>query len=125
MPISDFWGSPEYTRSLHCNIEAIWQVHLSLSSKNSVGLPLVPFQMSTNGLLVTLYHSQKPVADGCLIWPHVGFIEAVDNDTSSCRRINITTTRSLIQLTRVIHLQPFMHFMHKVSSGFLIMVVLL
>jgi hypothetical protein len=98
LPVSDPWGSPEYARSLHCNIEAMWQVYLSLSSKNSVGLPLVPFQTSSNGLLVTLYHSQKPVADGCLIWPHDGFIEAIDNDTPSCRRINITSTRSLIKV---------------------------
>jgi hypothetical protein len=102
LPVSDPWGPPEYARSLHCNIEAMWQVYLSLSSKNSVGLPLVPFQTSSNGLLVTLYHSQKPVADGCLIWPHNGFIEAIDNDMGSHRRINITPTRSLIQLTRVI-----------------------
>jgi hypothetical protein len=103
-PVSDTcqWGPPEYTRSLHCNIEAMWQVYLSLSRKNSVGLPLVPFQTSSNGLLVTLYHSQKPVADGCLIWPHDGFIEAIDDDTGSCRRINITATRSLIQLTHII-----------------------
>lgn len=106
IPVSDSWGPlpVEYTRSLHCDIEATWQVYLSLSSKNSVGLPLVPFQTSSDGLLVTLYHSQKPVADGCLIWPHNGFIEAIDsdNDTGSCRRINITATRSLIQLTHVI-----------------------
>jgi hypothetical protein len=102
LPISDSWGPPEYTRFLHRNIEAMWQVYLSLSSKNSVGLPLVPFQTSSNGLLVTLYQSQKPVADGCLIWPHDGFIEAIDNDMGSCRRINITAARTLIQLTSVI-----------------------
>ena len=101
LPVSDRWG-PEYTRSLHLNIEAMWQVYFSLSSKNSVGLPLAPFQKSSNGLLVTLYHSQKPVADGCLIWPHDGFIDAIDNSTGSFRRINITATRSLIQLTHVI-----------------------
>ena len=101
-PLSDFWGPPEYTGSLHLNIEAIWHVYLSLSSKNSVGLPLVPFQTSSNGLLVTLYQSQKAVAEGCLVWPHNGYIEAIDDDMGSCRRINITATRSLIQLTRVI-----------------------
>lgn len=102
LPISNAWGPPEYTRSLHHNIKAIWQVYLSLSSKNSVGLPLVPFQTSSNGLLVTLYHSQKAVAEGCLIWPHDGYIEAVQDDTGSCWRINITATCSLIQLTCVI-----------------------
>ena len=102
MPLSDLWGPPEYTRSLHHNIEAIWHVYLSLSAKDSVGLPLAPFQTSSNGLLVTLYHSQKAVAEGCLVWPHDGYIEVVDNDMDSCRRINITATRSLIQLTRVI-----------------------
>jgi hypothetical protein len=101
-PTSDLWGPPEYTRSLHRNIEAIWQVYLSLSSKDSVGLPLVPYQISSNGLLVTLYHSQKAVAEGCLVWPHNGFIEAINDTTGSCRRINITATRSLIQLTHVI-----------------------
>jgi len=101
LPASDLWV-PEYTRSLHHNIEAIWQVYLFLSSKDSVGLPLVPFQAASNGLLVTLYHSQKAVAEGCLVWPHNGYIEAIDNDMGSCRRINITATRSLIQLTRII-----------------------
>jgi hypothetical protein len=101
LPLSDIWV-PEYSRSLHHNIEAIWHVYLSLTSKDSVGLPLVPFQTASNGLLVTLYHSQKPVAEGCLVWPHNGYIEAIDNDMGSRRRINITATRSLIQLTRVI-----------------------
>ena len=102
LPISDLWGPPEFTKSLHCNIEAIWQIYLSLSSKDLVGLPLVPFQTSSNGLLVTLYHSQKAVAEGYLVWPHDGFIEAIDNDMGSHRWINITATRSLIQLTHVI-----------------------
>ena len=102
LPITGLWGPPEFTNSLHCYIEAIWQVYLSLSSKGSVGLPLVPIQMSSHGLLVTLYHSQKAVAEGHLVWPHQGFIEAIDNDVGSCRRINITGTRSLVQLTHVI-----------------------
>jgi len=102
LSVSNSWSPPEFTRFLHCNIEAMWRVYLSLSLENSVGLPLVPFQTSSNGLLVTLYHSQKPVADGHLIWPHDGFIEAIDDDAGFRRRINITATRSLIQLTRVI-----------------------
>ena len=102
LPLPDLWGPPEYTRSLHHNIEAIWHVYLFLSSKDSVGLPLVPFQTSSNGLLVTLYHSQKAVAEGCLVWPHDGYIEAIDNDMGSLWQINITATHSLIQLTHVI-----------------------
>jgi hypothetical protein len=102
LPLSDLWGSPEYIRSLHDNIEASWQVYLSLSSKESVGLPLVPFQTSSNGLLVTLYHSQKAVAEGHLVWPHGDSIEAINDISGSYRRINITATRSLIQLTHVI-----------------------
>lgn len=115
LPVSDAWGPPEYTRSLHSNIEATWQVYLSLSSKNSVGLPLVPFQMSSNGLLVTLYRSQKAVAEGSLIWPHDGFIEAIDNNAGSCWRINITATCSLIQLTHVIT-PASIHAIHTQSN---------
>ncbi len=119
LPVSDPWGSPEYARSLYCNIEAMWQVYLSLSSKNSVGLPLVPFQTSSNGLLVTLYHSQKLVADGCLIWPHDGCIEAIDNDTGSRRRINITATRSLVKITCVIT-PAAIHALHAQSIQWIV-----
>jgi len=100
-PLSGYWNL-EYTTQLHHHIEAIWQVYLSLSQQESVGLPLAPYQKNCNGLLVTLCHSNKPVAEAVLVWPHDKFIQAVDDDTGSLWQINITASHSLIKLTCIL-----------------------
>jgi hypothetical protein len=67
-----------------------------------VGLPLVPFQVQKDGHLVTLFQGNKPVAEGHIVWPHPRFIEVIDNDNGGLQQINISPTRSLIELTKVL-----------------------
>lgn len=110
-PPSGYWNS-EYTTQLHHHIEAIWQVYLSLGQQESVGLPLAPYQKNCNNLPVTLCHSNKPVAEAILVWPHDGSIQAVNDDAGSLRKINITASRSLIKLTRIL-VPGYVHAIHS------------
>ena len=96
------WESTNYIQQLHTHIESIWQVYHTLSNLDSVGLPLVPFQIQKDGHLVTLFQGNKPVAEGRLVWPHPRFIKVTDDDNGGLRQINITPTRSLIELTKVL-----------------------
>jgi hypothetical protein len=103
---------PGYIRHLHEHIECIWQMYLSLREQDSIGLPLIQAQAQAHGQLVTLFHSQKPVAEGYIIWPHSGFLNVVKDDHGTMQRLNITPTRSLIQLTQI--LTPgYIHSPHK------------
>ena len=96
------WDSTNYIQQLHTHIESIWQVYCSLSNLDSVGLPLVPFQVQKDGHLVTLFQGNKPVAEGHIVWPHPRFIEVINNDNGGLQQINISPTRSLIELTKVL-----------------------
>jgi hypothetical protein len=108
------WGPPEYVTSLHTEIEAIWAVYISLSCQDSVGLPLTVLQTESPNLLVTLCQANKPVAEGYLVWPHPQFIDAINDEAGKLRRINISPSRSLIKLTRV--LTPgYIHSLHAQS----------
>jgi hypothetical protein len=107
---------------LHDEIDCVWQIYASLSSLNSVGLPLTPSQTSHNGQLVTLFHGDKAVAEGTIVWPHQGSLVVIDDANGNTRRINITPTRSLITLTRVLVQVHFTHFIYSASSGYLITV---
>lgn len=99
---SESWDSANYIQQLHTHVESIWQVYRSLSNLDSVGLPLVPFQIQKDGHLITLFQGNKPVAEGHLVWPHPQFIKVIDNDNGGLRQINISPTRSLIKLTKVL-----------------------
>lgn len=101
-PPFEEWTSSGYIQQLHCQVDCIWQIYLSLSYKDSVGLPLVQSQVVLDGHPVTLFHGDKPVAEGSIVWPHPKSIEAIDSNEGSKRRINITKTRSLIILTQVL-----------------------
>ncbi|KAJ3818006.1 hypothetical protein F5880DRAFT_1687260 [Lentinula raphanica] len=96
------WGSTSYTEMLHNEVECIWQVFSSLYSQDSVGLPLLPLQAQTDDQLVTLFQANKPVAEGCIVWPHSGRLSIECDENGTTRQINITPSRSLIRLTRLI-----------------------
>jgi hypothetical protein len=111
------WSSTSHIKELHTHVESIWQVYRSLISLNSVGLPLVPFQIQKNGHLVTLFQGNKPVAEGYIIWPHPHFIKVIDNEPehgTSLRQINITASRSLIKLTTIL-VPGCIHRLHSQS----------
>lgn len=79
-----------------------------------MGLPLTAHLIQRDGLLVTICHSNKPVAEGVLVWPHLGFITPVDDAVGTTRRINITASRSLVRLTSI--LTPgYIHALHSQS----------
>ncbi|KAF8223888.1 hypothetical protein L208DRAFT_1314736, partial [Tricholoma matsutake] len=116
------WDSTNYIQQLHTHIESIWQVYHSLSNLDSVGLPLVPFQIQKDGHLVTLLQGNKPVAEGCLLWPHPQFIKVIDDDSGGLQQINISPTHSLIELTKVLTPGCIQAFIPSPFNGFLIMV---
>ncbi|KAJ7719793.1 hypothetical protein DFH07DRAFT_784561 [Mycena maculata] len=72
--------SSQQNEFLFSEIDCIWQVYVSLSERNSVGLPLQPTQATTHGQLVTLVQGCKPIAEGSIVAPHSGFLNAVMDD---------------------------------------------
>lgn len=113
------WGSPSYIMQLHGCIEAVWQVYAALCKENSVGLHLTPLQATKHNLLVTVLHGQKPVAEGFLVFPHPTSIEVVNDEAGGLRRINITPSRSLVQLTKVL-VPGAIHTLHSQSMQWII-----
>jgi len=103
--VPEHWDSVADTvivEQLHCEVDCIWQIYICLSTRNSVGLPLVPSQTQLHDHPITLFQGDKPVAEGTLIWPHAGFLEAIDDDKGTKCPVNITAKRSLIELTQVL-----------------------
>lgn len=113
-PTSDSWGSSKYTKMLHDHIECVWKIYTALSAQDSVGLPLLPFQIQRDGQLVTLFQADKPVAEGFIVWPHGKSLDVQDDDEGHRRCINITMSRSLIQLTEL-RAPAILHALHKQS----------
>ena len=99
---SETWNSAGYSQRLHTHVESIWQVYLSMNVNTSVGLPLVKAQTETNGHLVTLFQASVPVAEGHIIWPRSNFIEVIKDGAGNHHKIKITSTCSLIQITKVL-----------------------
>jgi hypothetical protein len=101
VPPSNIW-SPEYVTKLHQQVDCIWQLYSSLQARDSVGLPLIPWQSEQDGHLVMVYQASKPIAEGKIIWPKPPFIEAVDDEEGRLRKIKVTPSRSLVEITRVL-----------------------
>ncbi|KAJ7914555.1 hypothetical protein B0H13DRAFT_2270697 [Mycena leptocephala] len=57
-------------------------------------------QAETDGQLVTLVQGYKPVAEGCIIGRHIGYLDAVMDDAGHTKRINVSASRSLIQISK-------------------------
>ncbi|KAJ7772000.1 hypothetical protein DFH07DRAFT_937710 [Mycena maculata] len=87
---------------LRSEIDCQWQIYLSLRSRDSLGLPLQPVQATTHGQLVTLVQGCKPVAEGSIVAQHNGYLEAVMDAEAHTKRINISPSRSLIQISKVL-----------------------
>jgi hypothetical protein len=82
-------------------VDCLWQISLSLHCRDSLGLPLQPAQAQTHGQLVTLVHGCKPVAEGSIVGHHPGYLDAVMDDEGHTKRINISASRSLIEISKV------------------------
>jgi hypothetical protein len=82
-------------------IDCQWQIFISLLQCDSIGIPLQQKQAETDGQLVTLVQGCKPVAEGCIIGRHIGYLDAVMDDAGHTKRINVSASRSLIQISKV------------------------
>lgn len=94
-------ASTEQRKFLFDEIDCQWQIYLVLSRLDSIGLPLQPIQASRHGQLVTLVHGCKPVAHGSIIGHHNGFLEAVMDEEGHTKRINVSASRCLIEISKV------------------------
>jgi len=94
-------ASGEQKKFLFDEIDCQWQIYIALAHRNSLGLPLQPIQAKKHGQLVTLVHGCKPVAEGSIIGHHDGYFNAVMDNEGNTRRINVSASRSLIEISKV------------------------
>ncbi|KAJ7738873.1 hypothetical protein DFH07DRAFT_778935 [Mycena maculata] len=108
------WAAPTSAQSefLFKEIECQWQISLSLHHRDSIGLPLQPTQAITDGQPVTLVQGCKPIAEGTIIGTHSGYLNAAMDDQGHTLRINVSATRSLIQISKVL-VPGAIHALHK------------
>lgn len=119
-------------------IDCQWQIFMCLHQRNSIGLPLQKIQAKTHGQLVTLVQGCKPVAEGSIVGHHPGYLDAVIDDLGGTKRINVSSSRSLITISKVssnpMHLasgpilsprfsfrDPYMHCISRPLNGSLSM----
>lgn len=65
--------------------------------------------MSRHGQLVTLVHGCKSVAEGSIIGHHIGYLDVIMDDEGRTKRINVSATRSLVEISKV-HIFIFLIF---------------
>lgn len=111
--------SLEQTEFLFDEIDCLWQIYNSLRVRDSLGLPLQPIQARTHGCLVTLVHGCKPVAEGSIIGNHTGFLDTVMDEIGSKTTINVSASRSLIEITKVSHLFSSTYYYFTMGTNFI------
>ncbi|KAJ7444452.1 hypothetical protein FB451DRAFT_1189544 [Mycena latifolia] len=104
--------SLEQNKYLFEEIDCQSQIYLSLSQRDSLGLPLQLTQAAKHGQLVTLVQGCKPVAEGLIIGHHAGYLDAVMDDAGHTKRINVSASRSLVEISKVI-VPGAIHSLHK------------
>ncbi|KAK6972114.1 hypothetical protein R3P38DRAFT_3486984 [Favolaschia claudopus] len=62
---------------MSAELECLWEIYVTLSKLDSVGLRLQQTQAETNGQLVTLVQACKPVAEGSIVGQHEGYLDAI------------------------------------------------
>lgn len=99
-------------QALQVETDCLWQIWSALSIRESVGIKLQSDQLTAHGQLVTLVQGCKPVAHGSIIGNHPGYLDAIMDHDGQKRRINISASRSLIEITEV--LVPLaIHTLHR------------
>jgi hypothetical protein len=91
----------ERNSHLFAEIDCQWQIYVSLSRRDSLGLPLQPIQAAMHGQLVTLVQGCKAIAEGSIIGNHEGFLDVVMDDLGTKKRINVSASRSLVEISNV------------------------
>ncbi|KAJ7896333.1 hypothetical protein B0H14DRAFT_3612314 [Mycena olivaceomarginata] len=87
---------------LFSEVDCQWQIFLSLLSRNSLGLPLQLIQAQTHGQLVSLVLGCQPIAEGSIVAQHIGFLDAVMDGQGHTKRINVSSSHSLIRISKVL-----------------------
>ncbi|KAK7008390.1 hypothetical protein R3P38DRAFT_3590324, partial [Favolaschia claudopus] len=105
------WVAPS-SQTMSAELECLWEIYVTLSKLDSVGLRLQQTQAETNGQLVTLVQACKPVAEGSIVGQHEGYLDAVMDDEGNTKRINISRSRSLIKISKVL-VPGAIHALHK------------
>ncbi|KAJ6610745.1 hypothetical protein B0H10DRAFT_2224787 [Mycena sp. CBHHK59/15] len=105
------WSSPA-REFLFAEIDCLWKIFTSLSDCDSVGLPLQPIQAKSHGQLVTLVQACKPIAEDSIIGHHDGYLDVTMDDEGHTKRINVSSSRSLIKLSKVL-VPGAIHSLHK------------
>ncbi|KAJ6489576.1 hypothetical protein C8R47DRAFT_1124811 [Mycena vitilis] len=94
--------SSGHAEFLCAEMDCLWQIFISLRQRDSLGLPLLPIQAATNGQLVTLMQSCKPIAEGSIVGNHGGYLDAVMDAVGNTKRLTVSLTRSLIVIDKVL-----------------------
>ncbi len=113
-PPSLEWASTLSTdaiSALYIEADCFWQLWLALSSRESIGLKLVPKQLKA-GQPITLVQSCKPVARGLIITDHSGHLDVPTETGGEIRHINISPTHTLIDITKVL-VPHAIHNLHR------------
>ncbi|KAJ7474233.1 hypothetical protein FB451DRAFT_1398222 [Mycena latifolia] len=92
----------ERNNLLFCEIDCQWQAYIALSRLDSLGLSLQDPQAITHGQPVTLIQACKPIAEGSIIGHHPGHFDAIMDDHGRMKRINVSASRSLIVISKVL-----------------------
>jgi hypothetical protein len=97
------WLLPDSERNdlLFREIDCQWQIYIALSCLDSLRLPLQPTQAVTHGQRITLVQACEPVAEGWIVGHHPGFLDAIMDNQGHTKRINVSASRSLIQISKV------------------------
>ncbi|CAK5273589.1 unnamed protein product [Mycena citricolor] len=83
-------------------IDCQWQIFIALHKRDAVGLPLMSSQSEMDRQLVTLVLACKPVAEGCIVGHHPGHLDVVMDAEGTTKRINMSSSQSLILLTKML-----------------------
>ncbi|KAJ6490305.1 hypothetical protein C8R47DRAFT_1273319 [Mycena vitilis] len=94
--------SPGNAEFLFAETDCLWQIFISLRHRDSLGLPLLAIQAAKDGQLVTLMQSCKPIAEGLIVGHHPGYLDAVMDMAGNTKRLNVSLTRSLIVIDKVL-----------------------
>ncbi|KAJ7196492.1 hypothetical protein GGX14DRAFT_672632 [Mycena pura] len=116
-PLSEFTSTNAHLY-LYRHIDCQWQIGAALYRLSSVGLPLSAAQACTNGFYVTVVQGCKAVAEGLVIGAHPGYLDAPMDLDNHTKRINISASRSLVKITKVLNQGAIMS-LHKQPLGFI------
>ncbi|KAF7354259.1 hypothetical protein MVEN_01113900 [Mycena venus] len=107
--------SSQRLKDLAREVDCIWSLYCSLVPRNSVGLPLSDEAAVSVGQLVTVVYRCKPGAEGIIV-EHPGYLDAIMDSLRNTHRFNVTKTRSVVKITKVLVAGQKHHLMKQTLS---------